>query len=183
MRESNALSGLLPNARLLAEQGSHEGGLPNRGRSKNTEASPIDWQSSTFLSLQESVDGVLPSRENLHRNRFFPDKCDAGRVPVDVDQTPQRLIRGQPGEMSPNMVVVYEESKLTARDKAEGESGPMCCHRLSDWPRPVAFPGNEVRASVSGGRGEGKVGGMSRHSKPKGARPLSTAPNLMKVGS
>ena len=112
----------------MPEQGSHEGGLPNGGRSKNTEPPPIDWQGSTFLGLEESVNGMLPARENLHRNRFFPDKCDAGRVPVDIDQTPQRLIRGQAGEMSPNMVVVCKESKLTARDKAEGKSGPMCCY-------------------------------------------------------
>ena len=128
MREGNALSWLLPNTRLLAEQGSHQGGLPNGGRAKNTEASPIDWQSSTLLCSKESVNGVLASRQNLHRHGFFPDKCDAGRVPVHIDQTPQRLICGQPGEVSPNMVVVCKESELAARDEAEGKSGPVCCH-------------------------------------------------------
>ena len=80
------------------------------------------------MSSKESVNGMLASRQHLHGHRFFPDKCDAGCVPVDINQTPQRLIRGQPGEVSANMVVVGKESKLTARDEAEGKSGPMGCH-------------------------------------------------------
>ena len=102
--------------------GAHQGSFPNRWRSNDAETSPIDRQGTTLLSSKESVNGMLTSRQDLHRDGLLADKSDASRVPVDVHQTPQWLICGQAGEMSPNMVVVCKEPKLPSRNEAEGKS-------------------------------------------------------------
>ena len=55
----------------------------------------------------------MTTRQDLDRHGLLPDAGDAHRVPVHVQQGPEREVDRQAGEVTTDVVVVDEESDLS----------------------------------------------------------------------